>query len=531
MNKVLGIAPLALIALMAGACSDDDDAVETGKPDGGAPDSSAPDAGPRDAGPTPGPDGGIDAGALDAGQDAAVPQDANVPDSRVPGVTSSASAYLVPVAAGVQTKALLTVGDAVGTKPNGQPYRLVGIPDGLGAKDNGNGTFSVFMNHELTGTAGIARAHGGTGAFVSQWDIRKDDQHVLAGKDLIQSVQLWDATTSSYKLGSNVAFGRFCSADLAPKSALFHAGVGFDGELFLDGEETGDEGRALAHGLDGVTYELPRLGKASWENLVASPKASAKTIVIGMDDTSPTGQVYVYVGTKTNTGSAVEKAGLTNGTLYGVAVPGVAAEDPVSGIGVGTFTLASLGNVENQTGAAIAAAGDTAGVTGFLRPEDGAWDPSNPNDFYFATTASVTTASRLWRLRFTNLEQPELGGSITAVLDGSEGQKMLDNLTIDPRGHILLTEDVGNNDHIGRVWRYTIANDTLVEIAQHDPTRFMPGAAAFITRDEESSGILDATNLLGAGWFLIDVQAHVMNSDPELVEQGQLLGIYDPGSL
>ncbi|HEX5657331.1 MAG TPA: hypothetical protein VFX59_09050, partial [Polyangiales bacterium] len=67
-----------------------------------------------------------------------------------------------------------------------------------------------------------------------------------------------------------------------------------------------------------------------------------------------------------------------------------------------------------------------------------------------------------------------------------------------------------------------------------DVTRFTAGAPNFITQDEESSGILDATALLGPGWFLIDVQAHPTPGatiDPELVEQGQLLAIYDPGSL
>src|SRR5215471_18503277 len=68
------------------------------------------------------------------------------------------SPYIVPVAPGVSTQAILTVGDTV----NG--YRMVGIPDGLGAFDNGNGTFTVLMNHELVNTEGVTRAHGGMGA-------------------------------------------------------------------------------------------------------------------------------------------------------------------------------------------------------------------------------------------------------------------------------------------------------------------------------------------------------------------------------
>ena len=37
----------------------------------------------------------------------------------------------------------------------GGSYRMAGIPDGLGAFDNGDGTLTVLMNQELPNTAGI----------------------------------------------------------------------------------------------------------------------------------------------------------------------------------------------------------------------------------------------------------------------------------------------------------------------------------------------------------------------------------------
>jgi hypothetical protein len=37
-------------------------------------------------------------------------------------------------------------------------YRMVGIPDGLGAFDNGDRTFTLLMNHELGSTLGAVRA-------------------------------------------------------------------------------------------------------------------------------------------------------------------------------------------------------------------------------------------------------------------------------------------------------------------------------------------------------------------------------------
>jgi hypothetical protein len=160
----------------------------------------------------------------------------------------------------------------------------------------------------------------------------------------------------------------------------------------------------------------------------------------------------------------------------------------------------------------------------------------HPNDFYFVTTASFSGNSRLWRLRFNDVTNPT-GGTIDMLLDGAEsfeggviGHKMLDNITIDRRGHVLIVEDVGGNDHLGRVLRYDIATDSLTVVAQHDPARFTTGAAGFLTIDEEASGIIDAESILGAGWFLLDVEAHVAHSDPELVEPGQYLALFDPGS-
>src|SRR5439155_7183029 len=100
---------------------------------------------------------------------------------------------------------------------------------------------------------------------------------------------------------------------------------------------------------------------------------------------------------------------------------GFSAEIAASGIPSGTpFSLFDFGNVENKTGASLDADSVTAQVTNFQRPEDAAWDPSNPNDFYFVTTASFTGFSRLWRLRFTDLNDLAAGGTIDMLLDGTE---------------------------------------------------------------------------------------------------------------
>ena len=105
---------------------------------------------------------------------------------------------------------------------------------------------------------------------------------------------------------------------------------------------------------------------------------------------------------------------------------------------------------------------------------------------------------------------------------------MMDNMTVSKRGSIYLQEDVGGNPHIGKIWRYGIATGSLEIIAQHDPARFTPGAPGFLTIDEESSGIIPMGDILGEGWYLLDVQAHYNANDAELVEGGQLLGLHFP---
>jgi len=458
--------------------------------------------------------------------------------SGMSAMNSSKDPYLTPFIPGVKFTSILTAGDAVG---NG--YKMVGTPDGLGAFDNGNGTFTLVMNHELGNTSGIARAHGSTGAFVSKWIINKSDLTVTSGSDLIQNVKLWNPATSTYITynasfpGTTASFGRFCSADLPGQYAFWNpaTGKGTQERIFMNGEETGAEGRGLAHIVTGpnggTTWELPRLGKFSWENSLAWPGISDSTIVIGTDDATP-GQVYVYVGAKQNTGNEIEKAGLTNGKLYGVKVNGMSLESNATFAAPNTaFMLADLGNVENMTGSALETASNNAGVTRFLRPEDGAWDPSSPNDFYFATTNGFGSPSRLWRLRFSNIANPTAGGTITAVLDGTEGQQMMDNITVDHSGHILIVEDVGNNAHNGKVWQYDIQTDGFTQIAMHDSTRFVntPGVANYLTQDEEASGILDVQEILGNGMFLTVDQAHYPISG-ELVEGGQLLALYNPAT-
>jgi hypothetical protein len=455
------------------------------------------------------------------------------------GPSSSESPYLVRSKPGVVLKSILTVGDAVPTSGGGS-YRMVGKPDGLGAFDNDDGTFTLLMNHEIGANQGAVHAHGAKGAFVSKWTIRKDDLAVVQGEDLIQQVATWNRAASSYNApATGIALGQFCSATLAPRAAFYNAvtGNGYEARIFMNGEETNDEGRAFGHLLDGTSYELPALGKANWENQVANPNTGDKTVVVGLDDSSPRGQVYVYVGDKKTSGTPVEQAGLTGGTLYGIKVPAFTdlGREPTGGDIPSTmdFTGQSLGNVTALTGTQLNAASNAAGVARFNRPEDGVWDTASTNDFYFATTATFEGRSRLWQLHFTDPTNPGAGGTISMLLDGTEPDgpdrfHQLDNLTANERGRLVIQEDPAGQAYLARVWQYDLALDMLEEVAEADPSRFKPPTPPPFTQQEESSGVIDVSDILGEGWYLLDFQAHYTNDDPELVEGGQLLAMHLP---
>lgn len=511
------------------------------------------------------------------------------------GPSTTTEPYLVPTAAGVSVTSIVTAGDSV------EGYRMVGIPDGLGAWlpptsaldflfGRQPRSFNLVMNHEIGRALGIPRAHGSKGAFVSQWTIDRTTLKVLSGRDHMTSpndLLTWNG--AGYTPGTS-ALERLCSADLANPSAF---GLGPKNRIFLSGEETSppftaDHGRIFAHIVDGSdknkSFELPRLGKMSFENGLANPFPDHKTIVMLQDDagretnvtaatnvcrtagqtgcTEAPSELYMYVGSQKPHGSQIEQAGLTNGNFYGMRV--VLKGQVVKGenkdfvfasaapaVTSARFEVVNFGDVSNKTGVQIQDSAIANNVTQFVRVEDGAWDPrpGKSRDFYFITTGRITSdattwrPSRLWRLRFDSISRPEAGGTIEMLLtnqfypgaattpDADPSFQMLDNMTIDRLGRIVLQEDVGGNDRLGRIYVYGIDSGQLVQVARHNPKFFSGGASnpTFITNDEESSGVIDAAEILRDGWFLATVQGHRASTDVELFESGQILALFiDP---
>lgn len=486
------------------------------------------------------------------------------------GPTSSRTPYLVPTApVGVVTNitSLATATDLVALTggASGATYEIGGLPDGLGAYDNNNGTITVLVNHEFSATSGVIRRHGARGAYVEELILDKATLAVISGQDLMANVIDGTGIVHNATNANAIAFQRFCAADLPSVSAFYNAatGLGTQERVFMNGEEGGTTGYAVAHvatGADkGNSYILPKFNLATngsgitavggWENVIANPYAQDLTFVIGTND-GGTGimnnSVAVYLGTKQSTGNVVEKAGLTNGTLSFINVTGNTAEI------VNTTTRAT--NIVNGTRFSLSG---TASTT-FSRPEDGAWNPANPRQFYFVTTDRLDTLtttgpnptsgatgtaqngmSRLWRLTFDDVTNPSLGGVIDLLIDGGKnGQKvqMFDNMTVAADGRIYLNEDPGNTTYIGKVWSYDPTSDTLVQLAKFDPARWgelaaaggTPGAIAPQTNDKETSGVIDVTSILpgapGETVLLMVAQDHSTNpavATASSVEGGQ----------
>jgi len=460
------------------------------------------------------------------------------------GPSSSDTPYVVAFPASTAVTdiiSILTVGDSI------DGYQFLGLPDGMGAFPAAKGTMSLFIDHEFTATAsGVQHAHQpdgfAGGAFISGWnittDLGDDFLRVNSGSDSILS----SAAISNGSGGSLYNFARFCSGDIADTTAYLNtaSGLGTPNRFFVCGEESGNTGRMMATDLNtGVAHQMTAFDASmgAWENGLGRPLESDTTVMIGLSD-GGANRVFLYVGTKQATGTPAEQAGLMNGLSYGIQVQvrgaNVAIETREFGLGAGTPIF---------SGTFVLAAGGTASGTTFLRPEDGAWDPANPADFYFVTTDRMSTtsggvpqshASRLYRLRFNDVNDVLAGGTIEALLDGTDVMEMGDNLCVftDLQGgtRVLVQEDSGNHPHSAKTLLYTVTNDSLEVILKSDPSRFgdigIPATSPF-NQDEENSGVFDARETLGLGWFVGNLQAHYALAAP-LVEGGQLYAFFAP---
>jgi hypothetical protein len=407
---------------------------------------------------------------------------------------------------------ILTVGD---TLPNG--YTMAAIPDGLGAFDNHDGTFTLLMNHELTPTANLSSAR------VSKLVIDKKSLGVVDARYLING-------TEGYR--------RFCSATMVgPRENFKH-------HIFLTNEEATDSpfggiGVAVDPQTGGHT-NLPWLGHFAHENIIGLPHFG-KIVALSTEDDAP-GYLYMYIA---NT-QADFLAG--KGQLYVFAADnGKKTPADLSKTMSIAGRFVPITQEENKDATTLKAAATAKGAMVFVRLEDLVYNLNEPGVFYFVTTgrsqflnpATGTPYDAKGRLHVMRLDQhdPTKVLSLRLLLEGDAGDPFLnlDNIA-SSENTVMMLEDI--NDEFrgvrpGRVQRYDLRHGSVTAVAEVVQKDFngnsIPGD---IAGDWETSGIINVSNILGPNKWLLVTQAHTLRVAQfgGLDEAGQLLLLIVPDS-
>jgi hypothetical protein len=464
---------------------------------------------------------------------------------------TSVQPYVEPVGGEYELRPLFSVDDKVpllGGAP-GEQYRMVGIPDGLGAYPNGDGTSTLYMNHELNSSTLSEPVVGGPanrGAIVSQW-ILDADGDPIAGRRAYDWVFQGDALVGPAPEVGNVtrALARFCSGFLAGPAN------GFDRWIFLTNEEEqtaantfdgrGSQSVAIFHN---ELHTLPKLGRYAKENTVVQPHQGTRTVIFAFEDGPPTldNQLYMYVGKKDRSAhaSVLSRNGLDNGKLYVFR-----SLDPARN-SERTFTSGSvegewieIPNASDLTDVELEAASDAANAMTFVRPEDGAFNPNNRNEVFWVTTGSssgaddgVNELGRLYSLRL-HPGNPLRDATLTIVYNADTIVAAGGDIAISPDNigasgdHLMINEDGTTESRLvmaakgrdGSIWRFDLVKGrvgvdaaTATRVVQLDP----PGRDGVPVGPGvwETSGIIDASGLFGVDTWLADVQAHPPTSPP-----------------
>ena len=255
-----------------------------------------------------------------------------------PAMADDALTYMESTNDAATIQQVLAAGDQAG-------LTWEGVPDGMGAVRNSDGTVTIYVNHELSASDSfisiVERQYGGFGSNVTAIRFNPATGEIVKISNAIKSAVWYDYTSGKYGKNPEApvdapnvdayntpnhskALNRFCSATLIDAGGLFYktkkANYGTKDTVFLTGEEGSDESRAFGLNINTKQLvQLPALGLGAAENIgVADVKATKKSTVavLGEDGESTSSQLFVYKGTKTKTGNWYKRAGLTNGLRY-----------------------------------------------------------------------------------------------------------------------------------------------------------------------------------------------------------------------
>jgi hypothetical protein len=416
---------------------------------------------------------------------------------------NTATPMVVPFVEGVSIHTLITIGEAATQSTtdaaNGDAYIPVGIPDGQGVIDLGDGIIRLFTNSEVGRDKGYAYTLANglelTGARVNYMDIDTATNTVINGGlayDTIidrKRVEVSDAQQINWQPdGSSIAetagFDRFCSANLV-KANAFGNGRGFEDNIFLLGEETSPDfpptvrdGTFQALDIANETlYAAPDLGYGSWESgtLLDTGRDDKVAVVLGDDYTDA--PIWLYIGEKDTSAGAgfLERNGLVGGQLY-TWVANDGSETPADLFGTGTKMGGTWTPIEVQNtsmageegyddegyllGETLRAEARSAGAFFFSRPEDVDVNPVDGTQFVVNNTGDgdgevnptdLFGDVSIFDVDFNSQGNP-ISADLTILYDGDtpelngvdssfKGIRNPDNLAWSADGYIYIQED------------------------------------------------------------------------------------------
>jgi len=450
-----------------------------------------------------------------------------------PGFDTPKPAYLVPTASGVQVDPILTAGDIVGG------YQMSGIADGLGgyrrsairgpgdddSRHSRGRRVTVLMNHELGRS--FPSNPPGVDTRITRLDLDRKTRTVISAE---------------YLFTGNEGFERFCSATLmlvsgqpyyftgeeAVPMANQPPGPAHDGSSIVMDPETG------------TWRETAHFGHFQHENVV--PLHLSQWVFLTSEDDFRAGPSYLYAYIADDFDSAL--AG-TTGSLYVWRANDLAENqnsavhknDPVPG------HFVPIPQSENMNSTRLKNAATARNGFRFDRLEDIASHPDVRGRTFVADTGKPPSTARGRVYQVDVNPQDPTQATLTMILNGDapDSDDIFNPDNMDASGRVLMIQedresafrDPPFSGGYGRVMEYRLSDTSLRSVARvNTPPHLRPGTW-------ESSGIIDAGDLLGRDWWLLDVQAHsttapqpgpTLAPNSSVGEDAQFLALYVPGS-
>lgn len=427
--------------------------------------------------------------------------------------TSVTPALIKGLPADVKAYSIISSDDDLAASPG---FVFGGSADGAGFLTNGDGTYTIVVNHE--------------------------DNFAVSRVTLDET---FAPVKGEYLLNSTFGLFRLCSATLATPEVH-----GF-GPVFITAGESGPESQIHAvdpYGAPNTSRLLPALGQWSTENAVPLPKEAYRgrtVIVIGDDDSGPEGgQVALYVGKGIGD--------LDNGDLFVMAPAGGPLKERE--MVVGQKYPVQFRKVEDQRTLRDGGLNEAAAALGafaFGRVEDIDYrkalvdaDGSAAREIYFLVTGqnnsganadySRTKYGRMYRLVLDRRDPTK--GTLEVLLDGDDRTgpagafQNPDNIVVTENYAYVQEDPNGYRDetHDAYIYQYDIKRRTLGVFAELDHRRTAEDAAKYGGNSRfgswEYGAMIDVTqdvargrgrglSFKGRGVFLLAIQPHTWRGE------------------